>query len=292
MKLNFDELEYNLYEILNIPENTSYDNIKKSYKKLILKYHPDKNTNNENTEELFMINTAYKVLKNQTNRDKYDNYLKNKRQSDNFNHINARKNYQNVKPATQEEKMEAKHEFYSQFDELNKKHGYIEDNRLLDSRTANQRMNELKNTRNNFSVDYAPIFSRSASFNSDTFNDKFNQFKNGDSSLNLYGQEIIKSEDNNLPLAYQPVNGNLTQYSPLTDNSYNNLYVEDTGITGDNFSSLDVAFSLKDSNCNFDDKTIEERLKEREKEDDKFKVMGINEFTEDTLEYGILDKIN
>ena len=297
MKVNFEELEFNLYQILNIPENANYDSIKKSYKKLILKYHPDKNKEDQNKhdDELYMINMAYKVLKNETNRNKYDNFLKNKRQNDNFSHINARRDYQNLnnsQPVTEEAKIEARHDFYNQFNLLNKKHGYTEDNVVLDSRSANQRMNQLKNSRSNLNVEYAPIFEKGSSFNSNTFNQKFDQFKEGDSDLNIYGQEIIKSEGDNLPLAYQPINGILTQYSPLTDASYNNLYVEDNGVTGDNFSSLDVAFSLKDSNCKFDNKSIEERLKDREREDDEFKVMGINDFTEDTLDYGILNKIN
>lgn len=293
MRLNFEELDYNLYQILDIPENVEYNQIKKSYKKLLLKYHPDKNPDNSNEEELYMINMAYKVLKNENNRTKYDNFLKKSRQNDNFSHVDVRKNYQNLntnKPPTQEEKIKAKSEFYSQFGELDKKHGYNEDYKILDSQSANQKMNQLKNSRNNFNVDYAPIFSKGSSFNSDTFNNKFNQFKEGDSNLNLYGQDIIKSDGNNLPLAYQPIGGTLSQYSPLTDNSYNDLYVEDNQVMTDNFTSLDIAFSLKDSNCKFDSKSIEERLKEREIESDKFKVMGINDFTEDPLDYGILDK--
>lgn len=296
MKINFEELEFNLYQILNIQENASYDDIKKSYKKLILKYHPDKNNGDQtkHDDELYMINMSYKVLKNDTNRNKYDNFLKNKRQNDNFSHINARKDYQdyNKKPVTEEEKIEAKTEFYQQFNELNKKHGYLDDNLILDSRCANQRMNELKNSRSNFNVDYAPIFDKGSNFNADTFNDKFNQFKDGDEDLNIYGQEIIKSSGDAMPLAYQPVNGILTQYSPLTDSSYNDLYVEDQGVTGNSFTSLDVAFSLKDSNYKFDNKSIEERLKERERDDDNFKVMGINDYTDNTMEYGIFDRIN
>tara|TARA_Y100000389_G_scaffold145067_1_gene143510 strand:+ start:5115 stop:5621 length:507 start_codon:yes stop_codon:yes gene_type:complete len=58
------------YHILEVENNASLDNIKKAYKKLAIKYHPDKNPNNkEEAEEKFKeISKAYEIL---TNKDKY-----------------------------------------------------------------------------------------------------------------------------------------------------------------------------------------------------------------------------
>ena len=44
MQVDFNRLKYNLYEILNVPYNASCDVIKKTFRKVIKKFHPDKNS--------------------------------------------------------------------------------------------------------------------------------------------------------------------------------------------------------------------------------------------------------
>ena len=58
------------YQILELENNASLDDIKKAYRKLAIKYHPDKNPDNkEHAEEKFKeISQAYEIL---TNKDKY-----------------------------------------------------------------------------------------------------------------------------------------------------------------------------------------------------------------------------
>ena len=41
------------YKILDIPENASEDDIKREYRKLAMKYHPDRNPENREAEERF-----------------------------------------------------------------------------------------------------------------------------------------------------------------------------------------------------------------------------------------------
>ena len=61
------------YKILEVSENASQDEIKKSYRKLALKYHPDKNQGNKDAEERFKeISEAYEVLGDAKKRKKYD----------------------------------------------------------------------------------------------------------------------------------------------------------------------------------------------------------------------------
>ena len=66
----------NYYEILDVPRNASIDQIKRSYKRLALRYHPDRNLGNKAAEEKFKdIVEAYGVLSDGNKRTEYDNSL-------------------------------------------------------------------------------------------------------------------------------------------------------------------------------------------------------------------------
>jgi len=64
-----------LYELLDIPKDSSAGDIKKKYRRLALKYHPDKNPNNQEAEEMFKkINQANSILSDEKKRQLYDEY--------------------------------------------------------------------------------------------------------------------------------------------------------------------------------------------------------------------------
>ena len=66
------------YEVLGLDKNASADDIKKSYRKLAKKYHPDLHPNDKIAAEKFTeINEAYEVLSDPQKRDKYDKFGKN-----------------------------------------------------------------------------------------------------------------------------------------------------------------------------------------------------------------------
>ncbi|WKS95833.1 J domain-containing protein [Riemerella columbina] len=63
------------YKILGLEKTASQDDIKKAYRKLARKYHPDLNPNDKEAEKRFKeINEANEVLSNPENRKKYDKY--------------------------------------------------------------------------------------------------------------------------------------------------------------------------------------------------------------------------
>lgn len=65
------------YKILDINETANQDEIKKSYRKLAVQYHPDKNPDNKEAEEKFKeINEAYEILSDENKKNQYDNARK------------------------------------------------------------------------------------------------------------------------------------------------------------------------------------------------------------------------
>lgn len=72
----------NFYEILGVAENATSDQIKKAYRTLALKYHPDKNEEckKEEAEVIFKnIQEAYKILSNEESRKMYNEYILDQR---------------------------------------------------------------------------------------------------------------------------------------------------------------------------------------------------------------------
>ena len=73
------------YKILEIPKTATEADIKKAYRKLARKYHPDLSPNDKEAEKKFkQLNEANEVLSNVENRKKYDQYGKDWKHADEF----------------------------------------------------------------------------------------------------------------------------------------------------------------------------------------------------------------
>ena len=89
------------YKILEVSENADILKIKKKYRKLAMKYHPDRNAGDEKAAKKFReITEAYEVLSNEKKRKEYDckrengnNQSKNKNNKENFKSKSSQNNF-------------------------------------------------------------------------------------------------------------------------------------------------------------------------------------------------------
>lgn len=67
-------MEYkDYYKVLGVEKKATQDEIKKAFRKLAIKYHPDKTKGDKAAEEKFKeVNEAYEVLGDKNKRQKYD----------------------------------------------------------------------------------------------------------------------------------------------------------------------------------------------------------------------------
>jgi hypothetical protein len=97
----------NYYKLLGINNDATEAEIKKAYRELSVKYHPDSNLGDKNTEEIMKeINEAYHTLKDKTKKAEYDFYFKRYYTSEEItvykdkktNSQEQSKNYKNISP--------------------------------------------------------------------------------------------------------------------------------------------------------------------------------------------------
>jgi len=85
----------NYYEILNVKYDASADEIKKSYKEIAVKLHPDSNNGNQFFAEQFkIVNNAYSVLVDDLKREAYDMQIGVKRKPQLFEEMFLKEQYE------------------------------------------------------------------------------------------------------------------------------------------------------------------------------------------------------
>jgi curved DNA-binding protein len=98
-------MEYvDYYKILGVDKNASTEDIKKAYRKLARKYHPDVNPNNKEAHKKFQeINEANEVLSDPEKRKKYDQYGKDWKHAEEFERARQQQQRQRTYSAGEEQ---------------------------------------------------------------------------------------------------------------------------------------------------------------------------------------------
>lgn len=228
-----------LYEILDISkDNFDLKKLKKNYKKLILRLHPDKT--NQDSEAFELVNLAYSILKNDNLKTIYNNNRKLYLQNSTF--IDLKKNNNNNNLNIPQNKDDALKNYKRLEKELNEKHNFNQyDINKLTTTDLSTRLQKINFIRHNIDQDFKNEKKKKRLNNYD-FNDEF----------------LKSCEKDNLCKEITAFNNNLFDITKYNDINNFNLY-SDSGNNSSKYSSLDYAFKSlvpKDAINNYNDHNL------------------------------------
>ncbi len=300
----------NLYDILNLSQDCTQDDIKKAHKKLAKKYHPDKKGGD--TEMYQLITDAYNILSTTKSRADYDEIyaLSKQAESDHYqlktqalDYLKAQKTETNVAKS----KKELEKDFKKSFEEMDRKHQYKRDNdgKTISGKEVDKMLKDLELVRQQEDIENI----HEKLFDHDRINIK--KFNAAFDAMYKKHNELIPHTGN--PDPWNSAQGVDSSYSNI--NSYEDLYVENDDTFSTAYTSLkleadkstnkvlDKESVAKLSGAEYTDrhnfieddynKIIEEKLKERNASTKKLDDRSVAEFDTDPTcgGYGIFSNI-
>jgi curved DNA-binding protein CbpA len=260
IEIDFNNLKYNLYVLLNVEPTDEPSKIKKSFMKIIKKFHPDKNSELE--EEIYYhIILANQILLDGASRKKYDEFLNGTAESFNEMKSSFSKSIKGIEQFFPT-KSSSVHAFNQKKNELNKKHGYTEEN----SGSVMDRFKKIKEKRE---TDEIKINKEEFKTTKD-FNSKFDVNKQNGGK---FEGQIIEHKGAPQELSTYVVG---EQYTSLGD--IDKLYIEDT-VQSSRYSSLDRAFMLQPVLQTNNTKSTEHKIKEYLDETEKYQKFKPTDFS-------------
>lgn len=265
--MNFDEISFDLYQILGVESETEKSKIKKAYKKLCIKYHPDKVSSEDENNMIEKINYAYSVLSKDGLRAKYDKFRKEKMESNTF--IGLKTGFDENVDKIKDDLKKQGEDMVSQFGteqkaweeinkEMDKKHIKPDFKEIDKNELKNMNFEQLKNQY------YADI---KVEYNAEDqaefakiLNQDASQMKEFDDSFyKLAGDNFMGNDDNFIDEFKE---WNVDTIEGASDfKQFNNLYDN----SGDNFS--DNFNSIRPANVKFNFKaSLDDEMKKREEE--------------------------
>jgi len=261
IEIDFNNIKYNLYEILNVTKDVDEAKIKKSFMKIIKNFHPDKNSELE--EDIYYhIILANQILLNKESRKKYNIFIEDNADTyfelkDTFNKTKKEIDNNILDKGT------SQNLFNYKINELNKKHGY---DSTLDNSSITERFNKVKENRapekNQINIE------RENFVDTKDFNNKFENNKID----GKYKSQIIEYSGIPSELSTYIVGENYTSLSDI-----DKLYIEDS-VQSSKYSSLDRAFSLHPVLKTSNNSSYDDRMKEYQKDTKHFNSMKPTDF--------------
>lgn len=252
------------YDILQIPSNANIIDIKKQFRILATKYHPD-NHNTGDAKLFSQVAQAYECLSNDSKRNDYDRSLQIENDvsikeeeliKDSLYYRKSFKDFISSQPKDTQTFENAKKQFQEQ---MNVYSASLMENSKID---INKRMADFEIEREQAELEFSNSVSK-ISYKADNFNTIF------DNKYKKKSNQIIKIEEL-APVDLHDMSGNMLSYSAFDDEPNNNdayldNYASSIQTTNNIYSNNNMGFeTLKISKSDIDSKDMEQLIKERE----------------------------